>query len=80
MKYMVQALGSKKNSITPEHVLGVVGGHAVVFGVVLPCQMFSLCHIIIIEQWDSIPIKVSSSLDHYTTDEVHGSSSWFQKI
>ena len=29
------------------------------------------------KKFDSLSIPVSSSLDHYTTDEVHGLSSWF---
>ena len=50
-----------------------------VCGVIHPCQTWSMCHRTLIKLWDSISIYVSSSLDHYTTDEVHDSSSWVQK-
>jgi hypothetical protein len=31
-----------------------------------------MSHITLTKQWDSMYIQVSSSLHHYTTDEVHG--------
>ena len=65
--------------LTAEHVQGVVGGDDVVSGVVHPCHMMSVPHITLIKQLDSISIHVSSSLDHYNTDELHSSSSWVHK-
>ena len=35
-----------------------------------------MLHITLIKQWDAIPIDASSSLDHYTSDEV----SWFKLL
>ena len=32
--------------------------------------MWSMTDIILIKQWDSMSIPVSSSLDHYTSDEL----------
>ena len=34
----------------------------------------------LVDWWDSISMTISSSLDHYTTDKVHGSNSLFQKL
>ena len=68
-----------KSRVTAEHVLGVVVGHAVVYGVIYPCHMWSMSHITHINQCDTISIQVASSLDHYITDKVHGLWSWFQK-
>jgi hypothetical protein len=58
-----------KTKVTAENVQGVVGGHAVVCGVIHPCQMWSMPHVTLIKQWGSISIHVSSSLDYYTTDD-----------
>ena len=67
-------------SVTVEHVWGLVRGHAVVCGVIHPSQTWLKPHITIRKRLRTISIQVSSSLDHYsyTTDEEHGSSSWFQ--
>ena len=66
-------------SVTSEHVWAVVGGHQVLCGVIYPCHMWYMPYITLMKQCNSISIQVSSSLDHYTTGEVHGSNSWFQK-
>ena len=50
-----------------------------VYGVAYPCQTLYIPHIIPPQQWDSIYIQVSLSLDHYATAEVHCLSYWFQK-
>ena len=47
-----------------------------VYGVIQACQILLMLHITLIKQWDAIPIDASSSLDHYTTDEV----SWFKLL
>ena len=61
-----------KASLISEHVLGVDEGHAVVCGVIHPCPIWYIPHIsLLIKQWDRISIHISSSLDHYTTGEVH---------
>jgi hypothetical protein len=51
----------------------------VVCGVVYPCQIWHMPHLTLIGKCDSISIPASSSLDHYTTAEEHGSSSLLQK-
>ena len=38
-----------------------------------------LTHVTLMKQWDSISIHVLLSWDHYTTDEVHSSSSLYGK-
>ena len=68
-----------KTRVTTEHVWGVVVGHAVVNGVIHPCQTCYITHITLTKQWDSTYIHESLSLDHYNTDEVHDSSSLFRK-
>ena len=68
-----------KGSITAEHVLDVLEGYDVVCRVRQPYQTLSMSHITLTKQWDSIYILEYLTLDHYTTDEVHGSSSWFQE-
>ena len=37
--------------------------------------MWFIPHITLIKWWDSISIPVSSSLDYYTSDEMHGPKS-----
>ena len=69
---MVQALGSNIK-VTAEYVWGVVSGHMVVCGVIHPCHMWSMPHTKVMKWWDNISIPALSSLDHYTTDKVHGS-------
>ena len=49
-----------------------------VCGAIQAYQKWPMPHITLIKQLDVIFIPASSSLDNYTTDEVHGSSSWFQ--
>ena len=68
------------SSVRSDYVLGVVGFHDVVCGVIHPCQMWSIPHIISIKWLHIISIQVWSSLDHYnyTADEYHSSNSWFQ--
>ena len=80
MRYRVQGLlasEDKGNMVITEHVWSVVGGDIVVYGVINPCQMWSMPHMIVITQWDSISKHTSSSIDHYITDEVHDYSSCF---
>ena len=67
-----------KTRVTAKHIRGVVEGHDMFCGVIHPCHMLSMPHIIHIKQWDSISIPLSSSLDHYTTGEVHCTGSFFQ--
>ena len=80
---MVQAYGSKNQGNSRACKKGGVGDHNVVSGVIHPCQTWFMHHIPPIEQWDGIPIHVSSSLGHYITyaDEVHcvGSFSFLPK-
>ena len=64
--------------VTVEYVLGLVGGHDMVCGVIHPCQTLSMPHIILIKWLHSISITVSSSLHHYTTGTEHDSFSLFQ--
>ena len=61
MRCIVQDLLSETR-VTAEHVRGVVGGHAVMCGVIHPCHMWSMPHITPIKQLDSISIHVSSSI------------------
>ena len=69
-----------KIRVTAECVRGVVGGHSVLCGVIHPCHAWSMPHITLIHQGDSISIYyVSLSLEHYSTDEVHFSSSWVRE-
>ena len=79
LRCIVQASGSRKR-LTPEDDLSVCGDHAVIYGVMVPCQTFFMPHITLIQHWVSIYIHVSMSLDHHSTAEVYGSSSWFQKV
>ena len=65
-----------KNRVIAYHVLGVVGGDAVLCGVIHPCQMWSVPHITLIKQWDNISMYASSSLDHYTAN----GGIWFQLL
>ena len=65
-------------SVTAEYTQGVVCGHVVFWEMIHPCQTWSMTDITLLKWWDTISIFASLSLDHYTTDEVHGSSSWFQ--
>ena len=64
-----------KTSVTPESVLGVVGGCDVVYVVVDSSQTLRMPNITLSKHWVSISIQVSSSLDHHATTEVHGASS-----
>ena len=48
-------------------------------GVSHPCHALHMPHVILIQWCASIYIQVSSSLDHYTTGDFHGSSSWIQQ-
>ena len=43
-----------RTRVTSEHVLVVVGGHAMVCGLIHPCQTYSMPHITFIKQLDSI--------------------------
>ena len=62
--------------VKAEHVWGVVGGYAMVCGMIQAFQTWSMPHVKLIKWSDNIFIPVSSSLNHYNTDEDHGSSSW----
>ena len=64
---------------TYEHVWGVVGGDTVVCGVMRTFQKWHTSNLPHTKQCDRISIYVSLYLDHYTTDVVHGSSSWVWK-
>ena len=75
VRYIVQAL-HLKTRVTAKHVRGVVRGHNRVCGVIHPRQTWSMSHITLIKQWESISIHASLSLGHYTTGEVHDLSSW----
>ena len=55
------------SSVTAEHEGGVVGGNAVVCGVIHPYEKWYISHVTFIKQSVSISIHVSSSLDPYTT-------------
>ena len=46
---MVQGHGSETR-VTVEHVLGVDGGHTVIYGVVHPCQKWSIPRITLIDK------------------------------
>ena len=48
MRCMVPALGSNIQKKTAEHICGVVGGHAVVCGVINPCQTWPMPHMTLI--------------------------------
>ena len=74
-------LEGAKTSVKDEHARDVVWGHAVVCWVIHLFLTFSMPHITLIKQSGSgrIFIHVSSSLDHYTTDEVHCAVSSFWK-
>ena len=61
-----------KTTVPPESEACVVEGLAVIYGVVHPAHIFSTLYITLLKQWDSIPIQVSLSLDHYATTDVHG--------
>ena len=74
----VQYLGSEKQG-NSWACWGVGSDHLVVPGVTKHCQMRSISHITLIQQWGSISIHVSLSLDHHTTGDVHGSSFWVRK-
>ena len=65
--------------VTAEHFQGVVCGHALVCGVIHTYQIWAMLHMTLMKQWDSISIPVSSSLEHYTTDEIHSSGYPFRK-
>ena len=67
-----------KTRVTAEYVQGVVCGNTAIKEVIHLCQSWSMTHIKCMEQWESVSIPVSSSLNHNTTDEVHGSRSWIQ--
>ena len=72
LRAMFQAYGYNNQArVTADDVRGVVGGHDMVCVVVHPCQMWSIPHISLIKQCDSISIPVSSSLGHYRTDKVN---------
>ena len=58
------------SSLGAEHVWGVVGGHMVKCKVIQTCETWLIPHITHMKWWDSIPIPGSSSLHHYTTDEI----------
>ena len=66
---------STTTRVTAEHVRGVVGGHDMVCGVIHPCHTWSMPHITLIKQWNSMSIRVPSYLYHYTTVDGHGASS-----
>ena len=68
-----------RTMVGADHVQGIVGDHAVVCGVIHPCHIWSMAHITFITLWDGTYIFISSSLDHYTTAEVHWSG-WFISI
>ena len=68
-----------KTRVTAEQARGVVGGHAVVCGAIHTYHVWSIHHIKLTKQCGTISIQVSSSLDHYTTSKVHGSSSRVQE-
>ena len=65
-----------KTRVTTDHIMGVLGGNVVVCKIIQHCQTWSMPHITLIKQWDSISIHVLSSLDYYTIDEVQCSRSW----
>ena len=68
-----------RTMVTADHVRGAVGVYSVLCGMIYPCQIWSMPHITFIKWWDIIPRHVSSSLDHYTIGEVHGSFAWVQE-
>ena len=72
---------SPKTRVRAEYVWGIVGGHAMVCLLIQSRQMWSMPHVTVMQQCDSISIPASSSFRHYTTDddEVHGSSSCVPK-
>ena len=77
MSSMVEALGAIPR-VTIEHDGRVVGGHAMIYGVIHHCQIRYMPHITLIERLYSISVTVPSSLHHYSTGEEHDSSSLFQ--
>ena len=65
--------------VKDEYVCGEVDGREVVCGITRPCQKWYMHHITLIKRLHSIFIPVSSYLDHYTVDGVHGELSSFRK-
>ena len=50
-----------KTKVTAENVQGVVGGHTVVCGVIHPCQMWSIHHTVLMNQWDNGMVQAIGS-------------------